>query len=133
MNIQERIEILKAEISERELELKTLSDKLMSEETDTHKKFQAWVNNGLDKEISPFIPDGDLRKWVDEHLDLGSLRGSVDLLGYDDSFGIFSESDETVKEWNCEDRIEELKNDSIFIKACEQMMKENVEGFEIDW
>ena len=130
---KERIEVLKAEIAERELELKSLTNKMMKSEADVHKRFQMWANNGLSKDCSSYIPDKDLRKWVDENLDLGSMRGSVDLLGYDDSFGLFALPDEELDDYQSLERIKKLKEDQLFIKACEQLMKENIDSFEIDW
>lgn len=138
---QERIETLKAEIFVREQELERLSKKLINEETDIHKKFVAWANNGLDKETQDSIADGAIRTWCDKHLDLGSMRGCVNLLEYDDSFGLFAMTakqieedfdEEYIKE-NLEKELEKLKQDEIFIAACEQMIKEDMDGFEIDW
>ena len=61
------------------------------------------------------------------------MRGSVDLLGYDDSFGLFALPDEELDDYQSLERIKKLKEDQLFIKACEQLMKENIDSFEIDW
>lgn len=130
---KERIEVLKTEIAERELELKSLTAKLMNEETDVRIKFQMWANNGLKKEQQSYLPDGDIRKWVDEHGILDGSRGVINLLDYDDSFGLFCLTDEQLIEWECMEDAEKLKEDAVFIAACKQMMKENMDSFEIDW
>ena len=138
---KERIEILKNEIFEREQEIRILSKQLINGENDIHKKFVAWANNGLVKETQSSIADGAIRKWCDKHLDLGSMRGCVDLLDYDDSFGLFAMTDEEIEEdfdeeyieTHLKKDIEKLKQDEIFIAACEQMIKEDMDGFEINW
>jgi hypothetical protein len=130
---KERIEVLKAEIAERELELKSLSSKMINEETDFHEKFRLWANNGLHKKCSSYIPDGDLRAWVDEHIDLGSRRGVMELFECEETFVLFSLSDEELDEYGAIADLNKLKEDQLFIKACEQMMKENIDSFKIDW
>lgn len=139
MNTQERITVLKKEIEERETELRNLFNKLMDEETDIHKKFVAWANNGLDKETNEYLPSrgSAIRNWCDEHLDLGSMRGCVHLMEYDDSFGLFAMTDEEMKtdfgDYDSTDDINKLKQDPLFISACEQMIKDNMDSFEINW
>lgn len=90
--IEERIEILKTEIAERQTELSKLNDELLAtNKNDIHKQFIIWANNGLEKEQS-YLPKRGcaLRNWLDENLDIGSMRGCVYLFDYDDTFGIFS-------------------------------------------
>lgn len=131
--IQERISILKKEIKDRELELKDLSKFLIKNETDVLTQFNIWANNGLDKETDSCIPShgSALRNWCYENLDLGSMRGSVDFLGYD-SFGLIAENEYFYND-QYKKEIDALRNDKIFIEACKQMMKENIDSFEIDW
>lgn len=127
--IQERINTLKEEIEVRQKELKSLSNKLMSEATDTLSKFKIWANNGLDKKTESSIPDKELRAWTDEHLDLGSQRGMVNLFDLEEEFGLFLDGmDEEYPE-----AVEKLRNDKLFLGACEYMMRNNMDSFEIDW
>ena len=130
---KERIEVLKAEIAERQQEIKSLTSKMISEEPDFHNKFRLWANNGLCKRCDSCIPAGDLRVWIDENLDLGAMRGVVEFLEYDDSFGLFALSDEELDKYSAREDLNKLKDDEIFIKACKQIMKENIDSFEIDW
>lgn len=139
----DRIEILKIEILERQNEIESLISELISLETDIHKKFQTWANNGLKKKTLRHLPDGAIREWCDKHLDFGHMRGSVCLLDYDEEFLLFSLSYDEMKEmgWvNTQEDIESvnrdieiLKKDELFVRACEQMIRENIEGFDIDW
>jgi len=130
---KERINVLKSEIAARISEIEDLTKKMMSEETDVQKRFVIWVNNGMNKKTKTSIPGGSIRSWCDKHLDLGSLRGVVNLLDYDDAFGLFCLSDEEIKEYECQTDLDKLKKDEIFVSACEQMMKENIDSFVLDW
>jgi hypothetical protein len=131
---KERIEILKAEIFERQQELRVLSKESIKNETDIHKKFQAWADNGLDKKCRDYIPpyDSDLGKWIEVHLDLGSMRGCVDLLEMDE-FRLFAACEEDLDEYFDIEELNKLKNDPIFVNACRQMIEENIDSFEINW
>jgi hypothetical protein len=129
----ERIEILKTEIAKRQSELNDLTSKLMKEETDIRKKFVMWANNGLPKKQRSHLPDGAIRKWIDDHNYLDGSRGAIKLLDIDDAFGLFCLSDKQLIEWKCMEDAEALKEDAVFIAACEQMMEDNMDSFEIDW
>lgn len=128
----ERIAILKDEIWRRQVELENLTSRMMKEETDVRKRFVMWANNGLKKKQLTYLPDGAIRKWCDDHGVIDG-RGVVNLLDWDDSFGLFCLDDNKLAEYDCLADAEKLKEDPIFIAACEHMMRDNVDSFAIDW
>ena len=132
--IEERIEKLKNEIAEKQAELSKLNDELLTaNENDIHKQFIIWANNGLEKEQSYLPSQGSaLRNWLDENVDIGSMRGCVYLFDYDDTFGMFSIPVDDLDE-ECLQYIDELKKDTLFVNACKYMIEENIDSFEIDW
>ena len=131
--MKERIKILKAEIREREHELFLINKKLLEEEKDTHTRFVIWANNGLEKRTHDSIPRGYILDYCKKYLDLGSMRGVVNLMEMDNSFGIFCEEYYEGYEDDYEDDIKALKEDKVFIGACEEMIKLDIDSFEIDW
>lgn len=129
----ERIAVLKDEIFKRQVELENLTSKMMKGETDVRKRFVMWANNGIKKKQLKYLPDGAIRKWCDDHGVIDG-RGVVQLLEWDDSFGLFCLSDEELIKYQIPlDEVEKMKEDSVFIAACEHMMKDNVDSFAIDW
>ena len=129
----ERIAILKEEIWRRQVELDNLTSRMMKEETDVRKRFVMWANNGVKKKQLSYLPSGAIRKWIDDHDWLDGSRGVINLLDIEEYFLIFSLTDDKLAEYNCLDEVESLKEDPVFIAACEHMMRDNVDSFAIDW
>ena len=133
LTAKERAEILKADIVKKQHELAAINAILMTAELDIRKRFVIWANNGQKKEQKTHLPDGHLRKWCDRHGILENGRGVINLMDYDDAFGLFGLGDKELLQYGCFNDAEELKYDDLFIAACDQMMRENIDSFEIDW
>ena len=131
-NTESRIEVLKDEINVRQVELKLLIRESMENEKDPLKRFQTWANNGLEKNHDSYLPGGAIRAWVDEHLDLGCMRGSVEILDYE-PFCIAAMTDEELIKTDCQIVFDDLRKDTLFIAACEHMVESNLGCFSIDW
>lgn len=130
--IKERIDVLEEEVIVRNKELKTLRGEL-SKMVSFREKFVIWYNAGEATELG-HIAGGAVRSWCDDNLDLGSIRGCVNLCEYEEfetyanpGFEDYESKEEGIK------IIEELESDEKFMAACEQMMKENFDSFQMDW
>jgi hypothetical protein len=110
-----------------------LTQRLFEGEKDIRKRFVMWAENGQDKRQLTYLPDGHLRQYCDRRGIIQDSRGVINLMDYDDSFGLFSLNDKELVEYDCFDEAEALKGDMLFVAACEQMMRENINSFAIDW
>lgn len=130
--IEDRIKILKEEIDTRKKEVSELSEKLMDMGS-FRDKFVIWYNNS-EAETLGSLAGGSVRSWCDNHLDLGSMRGVVYLCEYEE-FEMYANPgfEDYISKEEGKKEIERLESDEIFMAACEQMMKENFDSFEIDW
>ncbi len=133
MTLKQEISQLKATISSKQERLKELLKKQSDQETDVRKKFYLWANNGLPKTQLNWLPDGALRAYVDVHGMIDDRRGVVTLFDNDGDFDLWAASDDELIEWGCVEEADKLREDPIFVAACEHIMKDNVDSFAIDW
>lgn len=130
--IEKRITILEDEINTRKNELKALRKELSSI-LSFREKFSIWYNSG-DANQLPFIVNGPVRAWCDKNIDLGSIRGCVNLCEYEE-FEMYASPG--FEYWESKEEgkkiIEKLESDELFMAACKHMMDENFDSFQMDW
>jgi len=130
----ERVKVLEAEINTRQKELDGLNKELMDSADNFRDKFIIWANSGKARQLD-FIADGAARTYCDEKLDLGSMRGCVSFLDYEDfeAYAFSKGKDYFESKEEEEKYIADLEADPIFMNCCKQMVSENFDSFEIDW
>jgi len=134
---QERIKVLKKEITVRQHEIDKLNQELMDSSENFRDKFVIWASKGKAKQLR-YLPDGDIRAYAD---DCGMIegRGVVNLMEYED-FELYAHPD-PASLWNgdkdgekfAKEEISRLESNSKFMAACAHMMRDNVGSFAIDW
>jgi len=134
IEIEARVKILEIEIKEKQDELDKLNKELMDSSDNFRDKFIIWANSGKAEQLS-FIADGAARVYCDKHLDLGSMRGCVNFLEYEDFEAYaFSKDGDYFESKEEEDKfVAEIEADEVFMNCCKQMVEENFDSFQIDW